>query len=313
MPSKTTGRSYRKGLSVVDLFKMFPDDATAEAWYVKRRWPNGIGCPHCGSMNVQPGCKHKSMPYRCREKECAKRFSAKTGTVMEGSKLGLQAWMIATYQLTTSLKSVSSMKLHRDLNINQRSAWFLAHRLRVALSGKNAVFSGPVEVDETYFGGKRRNMSKARRATLDGRGPVGKTAVVGVRDRETRQVAAKVVEDTTSGTLQGFVQENVAGGAKIYTDDASAYQGLLNHETVKHSVAEYVRGQAHTNGIESFWSTLKRAHKGTFHRLSPKHLHRYVDEFSGRHNMREMDTLDQMVAIVSRMDGQRLRYRDLVQ
>lgn len=312
MSSKTTGRSYRKGLSVVDLFKMFPDDATAEAWYVKRRWPNGIGCPHCGSMNVQTGCKHKSMPYRCREKECAKRFSAKTGTVMEGSKLGFQAWMIATYQLTTSLKSVSSMKLHRELNINQRSAWFLAHRLRVALAGKSEIFSGPVEVDESYFGGKRRNMSKARRATLDGRGSVGKTAVVGVRDRETRQVAAKVVDNTNADTLQGFVHENVAVGAKVYTDDASAYQGLLNHETVKHSVAEYVRGQAHTNGIESFWSTLKRAHKGTFHRLSSKHLHRYVDEFSGRHNMREMDTLDQMAAIVSRMDGQRLRYKDLV-
>jgi len=263
-------------------------------------------------MNVQVGCKHKTMPYRCREKECAKRFSAKTGTVMEGSKLGFQAWLIATYQLTTSLKSVSSMKLHRDLNINQRSAWFLAHRLRVALASKAGLFSGPVEVDETYVGGKRRNMAKSKRAGLEGRGAVGKTAVVGVRDRKTKQVAAKVVDDTTQGTLQGFIAENVAGGAKVYTDDATAYQGLPNHETVKHSVAEYVRGQAHTNGIESFWSTLKRAHKGTFHQLSRKHLHRYIDEFSGRHNMRELDTLDQMAAIAKRMDGRRLRYRDLV-
>lgn len=293
MPSKTTGRSYRKGLSLVELFQMFPDDATAEAWYVARRWPGGIGCPHCGSMNVQVGCKHKTMPYRCRAKECAKRFSAKTGTVMEGSKLGFQTWLIATYQLTTSLKSVSSMKLHRDLNINQRSAWFLAHRLGAALASKAGLFSGPVEVDETYVGGKRGNMPKAKRARLEGRGVVGKTAVVGVRDRKTKRVAAKVVDDTMQSTLQGFVAANVAGGAKVYTDDASAYRGLPNHETVKHSVAEYVRSQAHTNGIEGFWSTLKRAHKGTFHQLSRKHLHRYVDEFSGRHNMRELDTLDQ--------------------
>ena len=128
------------------------------------------------------------MPYRCREKECAKRFSAKTGTVMEGSKLGFQIWMIATYLLSTSLKSVSSMKLHRDLNINQRSAWFLAHRLRVALSEEGGIFSGPVEVDETYFGGKRANMSNARRKELagSGRGAVGKVAVAGVRDRATK-------------------------------------------------------------------------------------------------------------------------------
>ncbi len=312
MPRKTTGKSYRKGLSIVDLFKMFPDDATAEAWFVERRWPNGIGCPHCGSMNVQTGAKHKTMPYRCREKECAKRFSAKTRTVMESSKLGFQAWMIATYQITTSLKSISSMKLHRDLNINQRSAWFLAHRLRVVLAQKAGVFSGPVEVDETHMGGRRRNMSKSKRRKLEGRGPVGKTAIVGVKDRETKQVIATVVEHTDAVTLHGFIHENVEEGAKVYMDEATAYSGLRNHESVKHSVAEYVRGQAHTNGIESFWSMLKRAHKGTFHKLSAKHLGRYVDEFAGRHNMREMDTLDQMAAIVSRMDGKRLRYWDLI-
>ena len=149
------GRSHGEGMSLAQLFKMFPDDETAEAWFVARRWKKGIHCPHCGSTDVQTGAKHKTMPYRCREKECAKRFSAKTGMFMEGSKLGFQVWMIATYLLTTSLKSVSSLKLHRDLDINQRSAWFLAHRLRVALADKEELFAGPAEVDETYIGGKR--------------------------------------------------------------------------------------------------------------------------------------------------------------
>ena len=155
MSRKAPGKSHRTGISKVELFRRFPDDATAEAWFIERRWPNGIACPHCGSLNVQTGAKHKTMPFRCREKECAKRFSAKTGTVMEGSKLGFQARMIATFLLSTDLKSVSSMKLHRDLNINQRSAWYLAHRLRVALTERQNAFAGPLEADETYMGGKR--------------------------------------------------------------------------------------------------------------------------------------------------------------
>ncbi len=163
-------------------------------------------------MNVQTGARHKTMPFRCREKECAKRFSAKTGTVMKGSKLGFQVWMVATFLLSTNLKSVSSMKLHRDLSINQRSAWFLAHRLRIALAEKGGVFAGPVEVDETYFGGRRKNMSNARRKELagTGRGAVGKTAVIGAKDRETNQVAAKVIERTDARTLQGFVRAHAA-------------------------------------------------------------------------------------------------------
>ena len=148
------------------------------------------------------------MPYRCREKECAKRFSPKTGTVMEGSKLGFQVWMIATFLLSTNLKSVSSMKLHRDLEIAQKSAWFLAHRLRRALDRDGDMFAGPVEVDETYIGGKRKNMSNAKRRELAdagaGRGAVGKTAVVGIKDRETKNVRAKVVESTDKPTLQGL-------------------------------------------------------------------------------------------------------------
>ena len=315
MSKKAPGKAHREGISMVDLFRRWPDDATAERWFTEQRWPESAYCPHCGSVNIQSGAKHKTMPYRCREKECAKRFSAKTGTVMEGSKLGFQVWMIATYLLSTSLKGVSSMKLHRDLNINQRSAWFLAHRLRVALTERQGAFAGPLEADETYMGGRRANMPKAKRKELTGRGAVGKTAVAGVKDRATNRVAAKVVPSTDSRTLQSFIRDHAGEDAVIYTDEHGAYAGLaadFEHEAVNHSVGEYVRGMAHTQGIESFWAMLKRAHKGTFHKVSPKHLQRYVDEFAGRHNVRDANTIDIMAAFVEGAIGRRLRYRELI-
>ena len=158
-------------------------------------------------------------------------------------------------------------------------------------------------------------MSNTRRKALanTGRGPVGKTAVVGAKDRRTKRVAAKVVHATDQQTLQGFVEEHAAPGATVYTDDATAYESLrFNHATVKHSLSEYVKGEVHTNGIESLWSMLKRAHKGTFHKLSPKHLDRYVQEFAGRHNVREQDTIEQMATVADGMDGKRLTYERLI-
>ena len=314
--AKAPGKAYRNGITFKQIMRMFPDDQTAERWFVKQRWPSGVCCPICGSLNVQSGCKHKTMPYRCREKECARKFSVKTGTVMECAKVGYQDWLLAAFLLMTSLKSVSSMKLHRDLGVTQKSAWFLAQRLRAALSqdGKK-LFAGPVEVDETYFGGRRRNMSNTKRKELadTGRGPIGKTAVVGVKDRATKHVAATVVTSTDAATLQGFVGEHAAPGARVYSDDAVAYDALpFNHATVKHSLSEYVKGDIHTNGIESLWSMLKRAHMGTFHKISPKHLGRYIQEFAGRHNLREKDTIDQLAAMRDGMEGKRLRYRTLI-
>ena len=209
------------------------------------------------------------------------------------------------------------MKLHRDLNITQKTAWFLAHRIREAFECEDEnSLSGPVEVDEAYFGGKRANISNSKRKELrdivGGRGAVGKTAVVGVKDRGTNEVRAKVVAKTDSDTLQGFVLSNTEDDATVYTDEATAYKAIPRaHESVKHSVSEYVREQVHTNGVESFWSTLKRAHKGTFHKMSPKHLDRYVQEFAGKHNIRGQDTLEQMGCIVRELSGKHLPYSDL--
>ena len=159
---KAPGKAHRKGLSIKQFLRRFPTDEAAKQWFIKKRWPSGICCPVCGSVNVQTGCKHKTMPYRCREKECQKKFSVKTGTVMEGAKVGYQDWITAMFLVSTSLKGVASMKLHRDIGVTQKTAWFLSMRIRTALSQGGTLFAGPVEVDETYVGGKRRNMPKAK-------------------------------------------------------------------------------------------------------------------------------------------------------
>ena len=231
---------------------------------------------------------------------------------MESSKLGYQVWAMAIYLFLTNLKSGSSMKLHRDLDITQKAAWHLAHRLRKAFEGSGSIFPGLVEVDETYMGGRRANMPKAKREKLTGRGAVGKTAIVGAKDRATNQVRATVVERTDKPTLHGFVAAHAAPDGTINTDDALVYESLpFDHKSVNHSAREYVRGDAHTNGIESFCSMLKRAHKGAFHKMSPKHLDRYVREFAAKHNLRDLDTLDIMGAVVTGMDGKRLKYDKL--
>ena len=185
----------------------------------------------------------------------------------------------------------------------------------MALASKGGMFAGPVEVDESYFGGIRRNMSNTKRKDLEGsgRGAVGKTAVAGIKDRASNEVRAKVVRKTDAETLQGFVTEHTDADTTVYTDDSTVYVGLpFKHDTVKHSLSEYVKGDVHTNGIESLWSMLKRAHKGTFHKISPKHLDRYVQEFAGRHNLRELDTVEIMAALVSGMEHKRLKYRELI-
>ena len=312
MAQKAPGKAHREGITLMQLADMFPDEAAAREWFESQVWADGRTCPRCGSERTHEA-SHAKSPYRCTD--CRAYFSVKTGTALEGSKVPLRKWAFAIYLEVTSLKGVSSMKLHRDIGVTQKTAWFMLHRLREAWAlDKGEPFTGPVEVDETYMGGRKKNMSKAKRRQDFGRGPAGKTMVMGAKDRETNRVTAQVIERKDRETMQGFVADHVAPGAKVYTDTAGGYHGMtgFDHEQVNHNVAEYVRGMAHTNGVESFWSMLKRAHKGTFHKISPKHLQRYVNEFAGRHGIRERDTIDQMQSVIAGMVGRRLMYRELI-
>ena len=314
MAHKAPGKSDREGITLVQLADMFPTEEAAREWFESRIWPDGRHCAHCGSVRTHEGDGGNGMPYRCSD--CREYFSVKTGSLMHNSRLPLRKWAFAIYLHLTSLKGVSSMKLHRDIGVSQKTAWFMLQRIRKAFEDDDEPpFSGPVEADETYVGGKRKNMPKAKRKMLEGRGAVGKTAVVGAKDRASNRVAAKPIPATDAPHVAGFVAERTEAGATVYTDEAKAYNVLgshYDHEAVNHSVGEYVRGQAHTNGIESFWSMLKRGYQGVYHHMSAKHLHRYVAEFAGRHNIREQNTIDQMSAVARGMIGKRLTYRELV-
>jgi len=303
------GRADREGLSVIELFKMFPDNASARKWMEELRWgKDERHCPVCGSLKTKTVPNEKPMPYHCGD--CRKYFSVKTGTVMQSSKIGLQKWVIAMYLMSTNLKGVSSMKLHRDLGVTQKTAWFMAQKIRQGwLESKDDKLDGVVEVDETYIGGKSRNMhAKDRKA----RKQYKKETVVGILERDGDVRVAHIEKEDAPEMIRDNVCED---DAVLMTDAALVYRKLgadYEHHYVNHSVGEYVRGQAHTNGIESFWATLKRGYKGTYHKMSAKLLSRYITEFAGRHNVRDFDTVIQMEMLARGFVGKRLRYKDLI-
>ena len=305
------GRSDRETISVMELFEMFPTEDSAREWFESKIWPQGRHCPRCGNTETVECPPGHPMPYRCYS--CNRHFSVRIGTILQGSKISFRKWVIAIYLHLTSLKGVSSMKLHNDIKVTQKTAWFMLQRIRKAFENDDDwPFGGPIEVDESYWGGKEANKHGHKKQHA-GRGPVGKTAVVGARDRETNKVRAAVVHSTDKVTLQGFVTRHAAPGATVYTDEHGSYRGLpFHHETVKHSVGEYVREMAHINGMESFWAAIRRSHKGVHHKFSAKHLHRYVGDFAARHGIRSLDTLAQLGYAASAMVGKRLTYAALI-
>ena len=315
MPRKAPGKYRRTGISLMQLAEMFPDEETATEWFESIYWDGERRCGHCHSMNTKVVPNAKPMPYWCTD--CRSYFSVRTGTVLQCTRVPLRKWAFAVYLYVTNLKGISSMKLHRDLNVTQKTAWYMLHRIRdswVQTGLDDAV--GPMEADETFVGGLERNKHASKKMHTGG-GVRGKAVVAGVKNRNTNQVAAQVVPDLTTDSLEDFLFDYLCDGSTIYTDEAQVYKRLktydLIHESISHSDGEYVREEdIHTNGIESFWSVLKRAHKGTFHKMSKKHLQRYVTEFVTKHNFREWDTDEQMASIVAGLAGHRLMYQDLV-
>jgi transposase-like protein len=301
-------------VSLYQFFQRFPNEEAAREYFETNRWAGDVSCPHCGSLSVAAVKSLKPMPYRCRD--CRQHFSVRTGTVLAESRLPLHKWLMAIYMMTTARKGIPSTQMARELGVTQKSAWFLAQRIRETWLGgsSDGDMGNHLQADEAFIGGKEKNKHEVKKLHA-GRGGVGKVAVIGIRD-ENDQVRATPVADTTAKTLVGFIQDNAPAGATVVTDEAAGYRGLTSkgftHHTVNHGAGEYVRHFCiHTNGIESFWALLKRGHYGIYHYMSPKHLHRYVNEFSFRHNTAQDGTMRFIEMTIDRMLGKRLTYKEL--
>ncbi|MDB5353920.1 MAG: hypothetical protein JWN24_373 [Phycisphaerales bacterium] len=316
---KNTGKYYPKTLT--EAVRYFSDHQASQDFFVAIRWPDGVTCPHCGSKDVS--YLKNQRRWQCREKHPRRQFSAKVGTIFEDSPLSLEQWMVGVWLEVNAKNSVSSYEIHRSLGITQKSAWFMLHRIRLAVkSGSFAKMGGTggaVEADETFIGGLAKNMHKHRRArVITGTGGMNKTAVMGLLERHTEKgksrVHAKVVENRKGETLQPIVREHVKPGSNVYTDALPTYAGLAAdyyHEFVDHAEA-YVRGAVHTNGMENFWALFKRCIKGRHVAVEPYHLEAYVDAEAFRFNNRSLKDGGRFVAALSGAAGKRVTYKELI-
>jgi transposase-like protein len=303
----------------------FSDYENCRRFMVFMRWPDGVVmCPYCGATKVTWLAKAKV--YRCYGDHDKKKFSLKTGTVFEDSPIGLDKWLPAVWLLSNSKNGISSYELHRAIGVTQKTAWFMLHRIRLAMKDDRKHkfgFGGPVEGDETYIGPNPAKMHKDRKAMIQARdgfkgGFIGKTAVQGILDRELRQVRARVLPNLRRDTLQEMILKNVTPFAKVYTDEHLGYDGLSRnyiHKIVNHS-QEYVNGKVHTQGIENFWSLLKRTLRGTYVAVEPFHLDQYLNEQVFRFNNRAtkdnpLTDADRFALAVSQIEGKRLTYAEL--
>ena len=294
-----------------EAIKYFADPDNALNFMTSLRWPDGIPmCPRCGS-NKSIFISTRRL-WKC--KGCKKQFAIKLGTVMEDSPIGLDKWLCAIWMIANCKNGISSYEIHRALGITQKSAWFLLHRIRLAMKTETfEKLSGPVEVDETYVGGQAINKHKNHKPRGMGRGSSGKTIVMGILDR-SGEVRTKVIPDIKKPTIQNIIKAHVKPGAEVYTDDFTPYRGLSStytHEVINH-MAGYVRGHVHTNSIENFWSLLKRSINGTYVSVMPFHLFRYVDEQAFRFNNRKFKDVDRFIMACSQMSERRLTYNNLI-
>ena len=304
--------------TLIDAVRYFSDPDVCLDFMVSLRWPDGVVCPTCGSDEVRfISTRHL---WQCKGKHPKRQFSIKVGTIFEDSPIGLDKWLSAIWMIANAKNGVSSYEMHRALGVTQKTAWFMLHRIRLAMQSESFdKMGGEVEVDETFIGGKARFMHKAKReATIHGRGAVGKAAVLGLLERHGPDghsaVRATTVDDRKRRSLSPHVREHVTPGSEVYTDALKSYDDLGDdyvHGVIDHA-ERYVDGKVHTNGIENFWSLLKRAIKGTYVNIEPFHLFRYLDEETFRYNTRKTNDGVRFQHAAGNVVGKRLTYAQLI-
>lgn len=299
--------------TLLEAVRTFTDLDVCHEYMTALKWPDGkIVCPKCGADKI--GTVVSRRMFQCKDVTCRKQFSAKVGTIFEDSPLGLDKWFVAVWAIANCKNGISSMELHRALGVTQKSAWFMLHRIREAMKARTfRKLTGEVESDETYVGGKAENMHAKKRARrILGRGGVGKAIVHGLLERGG-PVRARVVPNVEADTLLPVIHQDVQQGATVYTDSHASYQSLAArfvHGFIDHTTA-YVKDKIHVNGLENFWSLLKRAIRGSYVAVAPFHLERYVDEEAFRYNERKGTDWTRFVAAMKGIIGRRLTYREL--
>jgi transposase-like protein len=301
--------------NLLDAVRYFSDPDRSLKLLTELRWPEGVVCPYCGGTEVS-FLKTRRL-WKCKNNHAKRQFSIKVGSIFEDSPLPLDKWLVAMWLIVNCKNGISSYEAARDLDVTQQTAWFMLHRIRKAMqrsSFEKMGDGGPVEADETFIGGLARNMHADKKAEkIHGTGGAGKELVVGLLDRETGKVHVAHISNRKKKTLQEHVKAHVVSGAELITDELASYTGLDTeyvHQFVNHA-EKYVEGNVHTNGIENFWSLLKRSIKGTYVSVEPFHLFRYLDEQAFRYNERKTTDAGRFVESASAIFGKRLTYKEL--
>ena len=304
--------------TLVDAIRHFADTETCLTFLAGLRWPNGVSCPHCSSSEVTFLADYRR--WKCRQDHPQRQFSIKTGTIFEDSPLGLNKWLPAVWLIVNAKNGISSYEVARALGVTQKTAWFMLHRIRLAMQrGSLNKIRGEVEIDETFIGGKARFMHRnKRRAKINGTGGTGKAAIMGLLERHGPDghstVRARVIPNVKRRVLSPEVRQHVHAGSEVFTDALQSYKDLgtdYAHQVIDHAES-YAKGKVHTNGLENFWSLLKRGIKGTYVSVEPFHLFRYLDEEAFRFNSRKTTDGSRFLAALHTIVGRRLTYKTLI-